>query len=121
MRMRWPADEPVECVIRTDFGQAIRKPRQKQYHKRCLHCDHGFTTTCKAAKWCSGRCANDAYIERRRSRRQMARRKACPVCRKTFVGRRRDSRYCSAACRQAAYRDRCRLGTDRAQPGPVTG
>lgn len=57
-------------------------------------------------KYCSDRCRNDAYLERRRQRHAASLRKTCAVCGKPFTAKRADAIYCSPACKQAAYRGR---------------
>jgi predicted nucleic acid-binding Zn ribbon protein len=57
-------------------------------------------------KYCSGRCSNDASIERRRQRRAAARQKVCEVCGEEFTAKRVDAKTCSPACKQKAYRRR---------------
>ena len=63
-----------------------------------------------ADKYCSERCRNDAYMERRRVRSELARQKVCEVCGTLFDASRADSKYCSPACKQAAYRGRRKKG-----------
>lgn len=55
-------------------------------------------------KYCSNRCANDAYIYKRNTQRVAARNKICPICGKQFQAKRRDSIFCSSACKQSKYR-----------------
>lgn len=57
-------------------------------------------------KYCSQRCVNDAYMERRRQRHAASLRKTCAVCGKPFTAKRADAMYCSPACKQTAYRGR---------------
>ena len=57
-------------------------------------------------KYCSYRCRNDAYLERRRQRHAASLRKTCAVCGKPFTAKRMDAMYCSPACKQTAYRGR---------------
>lgn len=57
-------------------------------------------------KYCSQRCINDAYMERRRQRHEAQLQKVCAVCGKPFTAKRVDAEYCSPACKQAAYRGR---------------
>lgn len=59
--------------------------------------------------FCSYRCHNDYYMERRRQRLKLARNKVCQGCEKDFQAARIDSKYCSHACKQKAYRQRGRL------------
>lgn len=83
----------------------------------CQHCGIVFYWVDKGKhgivrKYCSGRCANDAYILRRKARHKAALQRICPVCGKTFVAKRTDSVYCEGACRQKAYRQRSKTVTD---------
>lgn len=57
-------------------------------------------------KYCSQRCVNDAYMERRRQRHEAQLQKVCAVCGKPFTAKRVDAEYCSPACKQSAYRRR---------------
>lgn len=57
-------------------------------------------------KYCSQRCANDAYMQRRRIRQISELRKVCPVCGNSFIGSTKAACYCSNACKQKAYRER---------------
>ena len=54
--------------------------------------------------YCSDRCKNDAYIERRHQRHEEQLQKICVVCGKEFTAKRTDTKYCSNACKQSAYR-----------------
>jgi predicted nucleic acid-binding Zn ribbon protein len=74
----------------------------------CDVCGRAFRARHPRALYCSARCSNDAYIERRRERRVMARTKSCVVCGETFTATRRDAKTCSPACRQKSYRQRAR-------------
>jgi len=69
----------------------------------CIVC--GRVTTGRK-KYCSQRCCNDAYMERRRQRHIVSLQKKCVVCGKSFTAKRADTRYCSPACKQSAYRKR---------------
>lgn len=57
-------------------------------------------------KYCSQRCTNDAYMERRRQRHKEKLSKRCAVCGSPFTASRADAMYCSQACKQSAYRRR---------------
>lgn len=61
--------------------------------------------------FCSYRCHNDYYMERRRERLRIAREKVCDVCETEFQAARTDSKYCSHACKQRAFRQRQRRAT----------
>lgn len=69
----------------------------------CVVCGR-FVTGRK--KYCSQRCVNDAYMERRRQRHAASLLKRCAVCGKPFTAKRADAMYCSPACKQTAYRGR---------------
>ena len=72
----------------------------------CGWCGRGVVANYPHIKYCSERCRNDAYIERRRARRAAAREKTCEVCGESFTAKRKDAKTCSAACKQRAYRKR---------------
>lgn len=91
------------------FGNAI-KWRNGVSIAKCAHCGQEYYIKVVGGrriikKYCSDRCANDAYIVRRRQRQHDARRKICAVCGKVFDAKRKDAIYCSNACRQAHYRN----------------
>lgn len=69
----------------------------------CQHCSRPFIGSTRA-KWCSSRCRNDAYMERRRIRKEAARHKECVHCGEPFVAQRVDAKYCTNMCRQRSYR-----------------
>ncbi len=79
-----------------------------RYTRPCDHCGRRFNTFEWKRRYCSYRCTNDAYIERRRARRLRARLKRCSVCARDFTATRSDGIYCSSTCRQKAYRGRHR-------------
>jgi len=56
--------------------------------------------------YCSQRCINDAYMERRRCRHEAQLEKTCVICGQRYTAKRKDAQYCSQACKQAAYRKR---------------
>ena len=72
----------------------------------CAYCWGTFYTRNSKRKYCSYRCVNDAYMERRKERKQAERRKICRVCGKHFTGKSKATIYCSDACKQKAYRQR---------------
>lgn len=76
------------------------------YGGPCVRCETTFYARNPYAKYCSRRCRNDAYIERRRKRKEQERRKVCRECEESFQATRTDAKYCSGACRQRAYRAR---------------
>lgn len=77
-----------------------------KFTSRCVYCGDEMVAQNPLQLYCSQRCANDAYIERRSERRARARRKRCAVCGIYFAGARNDRKYCSNACKQKAYRAR---------------
>lgn len=79
-------------------------------YRPCDHCGDMFKGIV-SAKYCSDRCVNDAYIERRRERARLRRAKAknCVVCDtpvEQASGSVKIRLYCSNACKQKAYRRR---------------
>lgn len=73
----------------------------------CAYCGMEFyQKKNRPGKYCSIRCRNDAYMERRRLQHEMTLQKICTVCGTLYDATRADSRYCSAACKQQAYRSR---------------
>ena len=94
------------------------------YRRPCATCGRQFYARRPEAKWCSYRCRNDGYIQRRRERAAQARQKVCLTCKAAFTATRRDSRFCGPACKQAAYRKRSLQVTvlpTLSQHGNVTG
>lgn len=76
------------------------------YKKECEYCGETFYAFYPLRKYCSYRCKNDAYIERRKERKKKARKKTCEYCGKEFQAGRVDAKYCSSKCRVYAWRDR---------------
>lgn len=70
----------------------------------CKYCGDSFKTRSPHAKYCSARCKNDAYLQRRKMQKNFERQKVCTVCGKKYVAKKKDSIYCSNACKQKAYR-----------------
>ena len=73
----------------------------------CAHCGDLFKGIA-SAKYCSDRCANDAYIARRRVRlrQRRANAKNCVVCNAPVEqadGCVKIKLYCSNACKQKVY------------------
>lgn len=79
------------------------------YEGICTFCGDTFKSSSPKAKYCSRRCQNDAYIQRRRERKALEKQKICVVCDKQFTANKKDALYCSDACKQKAYRDRKKL------------
>ena len=91
LRAIWKAGEPG--AVRGTCAYCGREFYQEKYKGA-------------ADKYCSERCRNDAYMERRRIRHDLTRQKVCTVCGTLYDATRTDSKYCSPACKQAAYRKR---------------
>lgn len=72
----------------------------------CAFCGDVFYTDNVRRKYCSGRCVNDAYMERRDKRKQDEREKVCPICGNFFTAKTKATIYCSQACKQKSYRRR---------------
>lgn len=72
----------------------------------CAYCGDPFYTKNTNRKYCSSRCANDAYMARRKASKQIEREKICRICGKHFTGKSKATIYCSDACKQKAYRQR---------------
>lgn len=90
------------------YGRTTDGGDPKEYQDGVTHCAYCGEEIPNAfrRKYCSARCANDAYMERRRERQMAERSKVCPVCGCRFEAKRKDSVYCSDSCRQKAYRQR---------------
>ena len=78
----------------------------KRWHEPVSTCIVCGRVTTGRKKYCSQRCINDAYMERRRQRHEANLKKVCVVCGRPFTAKRTDAEYCSPACKQAAYRRR---------------
>jgi hypothetical protein len=76
------------------------------YEGICVFCGEPFKSSSSKAKYCSLRCQNDAYMERRKARKALEKEKICLVCKKQFTAKKKDAMYCCDACKQKAYRDR---------------
>ena len=91
------------------------RPVGMSYSKTCAECGDEFVCYSHMGKYCSLRCVNDAYMERRRKRAATQRAGAlvCAVCAAELPqgnaqGNGRPMLYCGGACRQKAYRARRR-------------
>lgn len=78
----------------------------KCHRHNCAVCGEQFYSRSPYSLYCSGRCRNDAYLERRRKYQEIHRYSTCPVCGNPFNATRRDGKYCSSRCKQSAYRKR---------------
>ncbi len=76
------------------------------YEGICAFCGDSFKSSNPKAKYCSQRCQNDAYMQRRRERKALEKEKICTICGKQFTAKKKDALYCSDACKQKAYRKR---------------
>jgi predicted nucleic acid-binding Zn ribbon protein len=77
------------------------------YKRICAVCNFVFYPKSPRAKYCSQRCTNDAYLERRRQRKKFdLENHFCKTCGKKFTAQRKDEKYCTDACKQKAYRKR---------------
>lgn len=76
------------------------------YKRRCWNCGKTFYSFYPSRRYCSYRCRDEAYVERRRKRREASREKVCLYCGEPFKAKRRDAKYCSDSCRVLAYRKR---------------
>ena len=103
-----PQPEPVTRRILYTKENSRPDPmyERDKFTSRCVYCGDEMVAQNPLQLYCSQRCANDAYIERRSERRARARRKRCAVCGIYFAGARNDRKYCSNACKQKAYRAR---------------
>jgi predicted nucleic acid-binding Zn ribbon protein len=99
---------PTARLVSTDAARGIGPGRGYVGwgEADCAVCDRGVVANHPGIKYCSERCRNDAYMERRRVRRAAAREKTCEVCSESFTAKRSDAKTCSAACKQKAYRQR---------------
>lgn len=70
----------------------------------CAYCGDSFKSQYPLARYCSQRCQNDAYMERRKQRHEEQLHKVCACCGKNFIAKKVDAMYCSNACKQKAYR-----------------
>lgn len=76
------------------------------YEGICVFCGDTFKCSSPKAKYCSQRCQNDAYLERRKQRKALEKEKICSICGKQFTAKKKDGMYCSNACKQKAYRQK---------------
>lgn len=74
------------------------------YKGKCEYCGDIFRSRYPLSKYCSQRCKNDAYMERRKKKHDEKLKKVCPICNTAFTSKRKDALYCSNACKQKAYR-----------------
>jgi endogenous inhibitor of DNA gyrase (YacG/DUF329 family) len=87
------------------------------YKLKCIRCGTEFDTIrFDLAKYCSYRCRNDTYIERRKEQLRNARIKKCLKCGIVFNAKRTDTIFCSAKCKQSHYREMLRLTVEENLP-----
>lgn len=73
----------------------------------CKHCGLEFLASRINTKYCSYRCVNDSYIERRKAKVTANRKRFCVVCGNSLEQTNaKPVLYCSPACKQKAYRKR---------------
>ncbi|WP_214035319.1 hypothetical protein [Methanospirillum sp.] len=89
-----------------DRGKNKHHPGYASYYPQCKQCGDYFSASSPFALYCSQRCRNDAFIERRREKHSRSLKKVCLYCRSEFKADRIDKKYCSNGCRQKAYRNR---------------
>lgn len=88
-------EEAISKVGHTPYGV---------FKLRCQHCgDIFYTATYSRVKYCSYRCRNDAWIQRRKRYREIARIRTCQYCKKQFKARRKDAKFCCASHRVLAF------------------
>jgi hypothetical protein len=76
------------------------------YNRKCWYCGKVFYSFYPLRRYCSYRCRNNAYVDRRKKKREIKREKICLHCGQLFKAKRRDAKYCSGGCRVQAHRDR---------------
>lgn len=97
--------ERGQRILREQYERGWHScPGSRCYKISCRHCGKEFFAQRPDARYCSYRCTNDAYIQRRRARRAASRQKKCATCGTGFVAQRKDAKYCNNACKQKAYR-----------------
>lgn len=74
------------------------------YKRQCRVCGFIFYAFSPLALYCSSRCKNDAWIERRKIYKTQEKERICKLCHTPFTAKRKDTLYCSAACKQKAFR-----------------
>ena len=74
---------------------------------RCEHCNDEFIAKQPNAKYCSLRCSNDVYIEKRKIKNAELKNKECLVCNEPLKenANGRNKKYCTNKCKQKAYRN----------------
>ena len=90
---KWKFPKRVKNTADPDWG----------YKRECLHCGTTFYARYPLRRYCSYRCRNDAWIQRRKQYREMARLKVCEYCGEEFKAKRKDAKYCSDSHRVLAF------------------
>jgi len=96
----WKPGEEQE-FLKKDFEET-----GDNYRIFCVVCGKEFYCRRPEGKYCSYRCRNDAYIQRRREIKQIEKEKTCVVCGIFFLAKRKDTLYCSPKCKQKKFRER---------------
>jgi hypothetical protein len=76
---------------------------------KCVVCGDDFKSSRSDKKYCSVRCANDAYILKRRNKTEQKRQSfsKCIICGQPLKQTSNKIKmYCSCACKQKSYRCR---------------
>ncbi len=97
--------EEVQDELKKQYEKDEGKGYNNIYKLTCKVCGNVFYCKNKRAAYCSYRCTNDGYMQRRRERNVKTARK-CQQCGADFIPARQDAKYCSAACRQKNFRKR---------------
>jgi len=97
-----------QALMKAEYEHLIEVfGRPYTIHKNgCNECGDIFYSH-RPARYCSGRCANDAAIKRRKYYRKLDNSALkCSGCGQQISGNRSHAQYCSNSCRQADYRVR---------------
>src|SRR5579864_9321502 len=89
-------DDPKkqEYLKRNWHEYSMLSERERGSYKRtCRQCQKEFYAGYPYAKWCSYRCTNDSYIQRRKERNEKSRHRVCLECKQEFIGTRKDAKY----------------------------
>lgn len=88
----------------------VTREFRHSYSKRCEHCDAGFTSWNRCAKYCSGRCRSNSASKRRLRTCKgdwLTIPRACKACGTEFLCTREtgpNKKYCSPKCSVSARR-----------------
>ena len=81
--------------------------------KICPVCGKVFETIYKAKVYCSGECAQENALRKKRANWNKPHSAVCPVCGVEFIWTGKRRRYCSKTCYRKANRER--VGRSRAK------